>query len=245
MTAPILILGATGGMGAALARRLHGQGHALHLMARDTPRLGELAGELGVPASAVDATDPAALAAAIPAAAPALAGLVYAVGSIPLKPLARTAAEDFAAAWRLNALGAALALQAALPALKAGAAGGTPASVVLFSSIAAGQGFANHAAIAMAKGAVEALTRTAAAELAPAIRVNCIAPSLTETPLAAALTGNEAMAKAIAALHPLPRLGQPADMAATAAFLLSAEAGWLTGQVLHVDGGRSTLRVKG
>lgn len=245
MTDPILILGATGGIGAALARHLHAQGRALHLMARDTPRLPALAAELDQPWTGVDVMDADALAAAIAAAGPRLAGLVYAVGSIPLKPLARTSGEDFTLAWRLNALGAALALQAAQPALKAHGAGGAPAAVVFFSSIAADQGFANHAAIAMAKGAVAALTRTAAAELAPSIRVNCIAPSLTTTPLAAPLTANETMAKAIAALHPLPRLGEPADMAAAAAFLLSPQAGWITGQVLPVDGGRSTLRVKG
>jgi len=91
---------------------------------------------------------------------------------------------------------------------------------------------------------VTSVTRTAA-ELAPRLRVNCIAPSLTRTPLAAKLTGNEAMAKAIAALHPLPRLGEPDDAAALGAFLLGPESGWITGQVIGVDGGRSSLRVKG
>ena len=97
----------------------------------------------------------------------------------------------------------------------------------------------------MAKGAVEGLTRALAAEFAPKLRVNCIAPSLTRTPLAKTLTGNEQMAQAIAQLHALPRLGEAEDMAGLAAFLLSEEAGWMTGQIIGVDGGRSSLRTKG
>jgi NAD(P)-dependent dehydrogenase (short-subunit alcohol dehydrogenase family) len=119
------------------------------------------------------------------------------------------------------------------------------ASVVLFSSVAVAQGFAAHASIAMAKGAVEGLTRSLAAELAPKVRVNSIAPSLTRTPLALALTSNEALAKAVADTHALRRLGEAEDVAALAAFLLGPEAGWITGQVIGVDGGRSTLRTKG
>ena len=117
-------------------------------------------------------------------------------------------------------------------------------SVVLFSTVAVQQGFPNHSIIAAAKGAVEGLTRALAAELAPHVRVNAVAPSLTRTPLAAALTQNEPMAKAIAAMHALPRLGEPEDMAACAAFLLSPDSGWVTGQIIGVDGGRSTLRTK-
>ena len=138
--------------------------------------------------------------------------------------------------------GAAKAVQTALPALKA--AEGT-ASIVLFSSVAVGQGFASHASISMAKGAVEGLTRALSAELAPTIRVNCIAPSLTDTNLARLIAGNAAIAQGVAALHALPRLGLPQDMAAMAALLLSDDAGWITGQVIAVDGGRSRARTKG
>jgi len=116
---------------------------------------------------------------------------------------------------------------------------------VLFSSVAVAQGFSAHASIGMAKGAVEGLMLSLAAELAPKIRVNCIAPSLTRTPLAQALTSNEQMANAIAGLHAMQRLGEADDAAALAAFLLSSEASWITGQVIGVDGGRSSLRTKG
>jgi NAD(P)-dependent dehydrogenase (short-subunit alcohol dehydrogenase family) len=134
------------------------------------------------------------------------------------------------------------AVQAALPALKA--AEGT-AGILLFSTVAVAQGFTAHASVAMAKGAVEGLTVALAAELAPKIRVNAIAPSLTKTPLAKALTGNEQMAAAIAQMHAMQRLGEPDDIAALGALLLSAEAGWITGQIIGVDGGRSMLRTKG
>ena len=144
-----------------------------------------------------------------------------------------------AEAFALNTIGPAMAARAAAGALRQGS------GIVLFSTVAARQGFANHVAIAAAKGGVEALCLSLAAELAPRLRVNCIAPSLTRTPLAARLTGNEAMAKAIAALHPIQRLGEADDAAALAALLLSDEAGWIKGQVIGVAGGRSTLRTKG
>jgi NAD(P)-dependent dehydrogenase (short-subunit alcohol dehydrogenase family) len=132
-------------------------------------------------------------------------------------------------------------VQAALPALKSA----ENSSVVLFSSVAVAQGFASHASIAMAKGAVEGLTRALAAELAPRVRVNAVAPSLTRTPLAQSFTANDAMAQGIAQLHALQRLGEADDVAALADFLLSRDASWITGQVIAVDGGRSTVRTKG
>ena len=238
MTAPILVIGGTSGIGAALARSLAASGQALHVMARAGARLEAIGRELGCATTAVDVRDGDALAAAVGAAG-ALSGLAYCVGSIVLKPLAQVTAADMADAFALNTIAPAMAVKAAAANLAAGA------GIVLFSTVAARQGFANHVAIAAAKGGVEALTLSLAAELAPRLRVNCIAPSLTRTPLAARLTGNEAMAKAIAALHPIPRLGEPEDAAALAAFLLSPQAGWMTGQVIGVDGGRAALRTKG
>jgi NAD(P)-dependent dehydrogenase (short-subunit alcohol dehydrogenase family) len=237
----ILILGATGAVGAALARRVAARGLRPALVARDAGRLAALAaeipGSIAIPADVEDAT---ALRAAVAAAGTPLAGLAYCVGSIALKPLKRVTEADMLGAFRLNALGAMLSVQAAQDALAAG-----KGAVVLFSSIAARAGFTNHAAIAAAKGAVEGLTVALAAELAPSIRINCIAPSLTRSTMAAPLLANAQMAEAIAKQHPIPRLGEGEDAAALADFLLSDQAGWITGQIMAVDGGRSTLRSRG
>ena len=171
----------------------------------------------------------------------ALDGLVYAVGTINLRSFQRLTGVDFLNDFRVNAVGAALAVQASLAALKRSSG---VASVVLFSSVAAVQGFSLHASMGMAKGAVSGLTLSLAAELAPKVRVNAIAPSLTRTPLAQSLLSSEQMATAIAGLHALQRLGTAEDVASLTAFLLSEEADWMTGQIISVDGGRSTLRTK-
>jgi NAD(P)-dependent dehydrogenase (short-subunit alcohol dehydrogenase family) len=242
MTGTVVIFGGAGGIGEATARLLGQRGHALHLVGRDAARIAAAADSLGARHSVADVEDDAAFARVAGEIQGPVAGLVYAVGTITLKPLARFSAAEFARDARINAGGAALALQALLPAMKAYE--GT-ASVVLFSTVAVAQGFTAHASVAMAKGAVEGLTRALAAELAPKVRVNAIAPSLTKTPLAKALTGNESMAQAIAGMHAIPRLGEAEDSARLAAFLVSDDAGWITGQVIGVDGGRSTLRTKG
>ena len=241
MAGPVVVVGATGAIGSAIARRVAGRGEALHLVGRDAGRLGALAAELGASHAVADVLDEAALASAMQAAGPAIAGLAFCVGSIVMKPVKRATAADFVEAFRLNAVSAALAVAAGADALRASPGSG----VVLFSTVAVRSGFPNHAVISAAKGAVEGLTTALAAELAPHVRVNCIAPSLTRSGIAQPLTGNEAMAKAIAAQHPIPRLGEGDDAGALAAFLLSADAGWITGQVFAVDGGRSTLRTKG
>ena len=238
----VLIYGGSGGIGAALAQRLHTAGHTLHLVGRDSARLEATAAPLGATFTVGDVIDEDTFTRASRDAGDTLAGLVYAIGTLNLRSLQRLRSADYRRDFEINALGAALAIQAALPALKRAPDG---AAVLLFSSIAAQQGFALHSSIGMAKAAVAGLTLSLAAELAPAIRVNALAPSLTRTPLAAGLLASEATASAIAALHPLPRLGQADDMAAFGAFLLSPAAGWITGQVFGVDGGRSTLRTKG
>ena len=166
-------------------------------------------------------------------------GLAYCVGSITLKPFARIRPEEFVNDFQKQTVGAISAIQAALPAMKA--AGN--ASVVLFSTVAVQTGFPFHAMVASSKGAIEGLTRALAAELAPKIRVNAIAPSITQTPLAGALLNSPEKIEANANRHPLKKIGQPEDIAELAAFLLSEKSSWITGQIHHIDGGISNIKV--
>lgn len=168
-----------------------------------------------------------------------LDGLVYLPGTINLKPFRALKPTDFLHDFEVNVIGAIKVLQAALKALKAG----ENSSVVLFSTVAVAQGMPFHSSIATSKGAIEGLMRALAAELAPSIRVNAIAPSLTATPLASKLLSSPEKMDASAKRHPLQRLGKPEDIAAMAAFLLGKQSSWITGQVFGVDGGLSQLKV--
>jgi NAD(P)-dependent dehydrogenase (short-subunit alcohol dehydrogenase family) len=168
-----------------------------------------------------------------------LDGVVYCPGSINLKPFARIKPEDFTNDFNLQVGGLIKVLQATLPALKKS----EYASVVVFSTVAVQTGMPFHSQVSVSKGAIEGLTKALAAEFAPSIRVNCIAPSLTETPLAAQLLNTEEKKAAIALRHPLKKIGTAVDIANMAAFLLSEKASWITGQVMHVDGGMSTVKV--
>jgi 3-oxoacyl-[acyl-carrier protein] reductase len=168
-------------------------------------------------------------------------GAVYCPGTITLKSFRSLTPAEFRQDLEVNLLGAVRFLQACQPRLK-GIDGG-PASVVLFSTVAVGQGMPMHASVAAAKGAVEGLVRSLAAEWAPKVRVNAIAPALTDTPLASRLLSSPEKREAMAARYPLKRIGTAADAASLARFLLSSESGWMTGQVLGLDGGLSTLRV--
>jgi NAD(P)-dependent dehydrogenase (short-subunit alcohol dehydrogenase family) len=242
MTAPYIILGAHGGIGWRLTEMLADDGHEILATARDASTIDNLAGYSSVATASLDITDTDAVEQRLADAdqGEGFAGLAYCIGSIDLKPFKSTDDESYLHHYELNLLGAVRALRAAEKALKK-----AKGSVVLFSTIAVQQGFANHALISTAKGAVEGLTKALAAEWAPKVRVNCIAPSLTDTAIARPLTSSQQMADSIAAMHPIPRLGTPDDSAAMAKFLLTEDSGWITGQVLHVDGGRSTLRTKG
>lgn len=233
----LVIFGGSGAIGSQLAARAHARGTALHLVGRNEDRLKALSETYGARYSLCDVTQSEDLTTLSEAIEGPVSGLVYAVGSITLKPFARLSAEDYLHDYQLNALGAALSVQALLPALKAADA----ASVVLVSSVAARKGFVAHASISMAKAAIEGLTMALSAELAPHIRVNCVAPSLTKTPLAQPILRSEKMAEAIAHMHPLKRLGKPDDIASLIDFLVSADAGWITGQVFGVDGGRAAI----
>ena len=163
-------------------------------------------------------------------------GLAYCVGSIDLKPIKRVTESDLHQCMKLNLYSAIEAIKGFQDDLKK-----NHGSIVLFSSIAAQKGFTNHTIIASAKAAIEGLTVTLAAEFAPSIRVNCIAPSLTDSKISQSMLKSEVVAAALAKAHPLKRLGNGEDSASLAKFLLSDESSWMTGQIIGVDGGRSKL----
>lgn len=237
----VVIFGGSGGMGSAIASRLFDEGYQLHLVGRDVTKLREIADKYDADYTDGDVNESSLFDKVRDAAGEKVSGLVYAVGTMNLKSLQRLTVDEMLQDFKVNALGAAMAVQSLLPALKNNP---EPASILFFSSVAVQQGFKMHTSISMAKGAVSGLTLALAAELAPKVRVNAIAPSLTETPLTEGMLSNEKMVEAIANMHAIPRLGQPEDMAALAAFLISEKSAWITGQIFGVDGGRSTLRIK-
>ena len=164
--------------------------------------------------------------------------LAYCVGNISLKPFHRFTEEDYLQDYKTQVIGAVKVIQDILPRLKLSAS----SSIVLFSTVAVQTGFNFHSLISASKGAIEGLTKALAAELAPKIRVNCIAPSITQTPLVSSLLNTEEKITANGQRHPLGRIGQAEDVASLAAFLLSDSSSWITGQIIHVDGGISTLK---
>jgi NAD(P)-dependent dehydrogenase (short-subunit alcohol dehydrogenase family) len=231
--ASILIVGASSGIGAALAKQLIASGHQVY---------GTYHSKSAAPAQGFAGWQPLNVLDESPDVSflpDTLDGLVYCPGSVNLKPFARIKPEDFAADYQLQLVGAVKVIQACLPRLKNSALG----SIVLFSTVAVQTGFNFHSLVSSSKGAVEGLTKALAAELAPRIRVNCIAPSITDTPLAGALLNTEEKKEANAQRHPLKKIGRPEDVAHLAAFLVSDQSSWITGQVVHADGGMSSLKV--
>ncbi|MCX6140160.1 MAG: SDR family NAD(P)-dependent oxidoreductase [Candidatus Kapabacteria bacterium] len=168
-----------------------------------------------------------------------LSGLLYCPGTIDLKPFKRISPADFVADYNLQVVGAIKTIQAVLPKLQ----NSDNATITLFSTVAVQLGMPFHSMVAASKGAIEGLTRALAAEFAPKIRVNCIAPSLTDTPLATSLLNTDQKKDASAQRHPLKRVGTSEDIANMASFLLSEQASWISGQVMHVDGGMSSLKI--
>lgn len=236
-----VVFGATGGIGECLCHRLAGRGARLVLAARNGEKLRMLADELRATAHPLDATRIEDVEACVTAAVRdhgQLAGVANCVGSLLLKSAHVTSEEEWQSAIATN-------LTTAFAVVRAGArammnAGG---SIVLVSSAAARVGLANHEAIAAAKAGVIGLTLSAAATYAGrGVRVNCVAPGLVATPMTSRLTGNETSLKASTAMHPLGRIGEPADVAAAMEWLLSPEQSWITGQVLGIDGGLASVR---
>lgn len=224
-----LVIGGTKGIGLATVQSLVKQGHGVTVWARTITNIN------GARVIANDVTTSLDL----DGLPEDLDGVVYCPGSINLKPFHRLTADDFARDWQINVQGAVASLQAVMPLLKKSEG----ASVVLFSTVAVKLGMAFHASIASAKGAIEGLTKSLAAEWAPKIRVNAIAPSITLTPLAEKLLSNEEKIDAAAKRHPLQKIGSADEMAAMTTFLLSDDSRWITGQILHVDGGLSSIKI--
>lgn len=226
----VLIVGASSGIGAAIAQQLAEEGANIYSVSRTAPSVDCVKHyPLDVTDNTLDLDD-------LP---DTLDGLVYCPGSINLKPFRSLKIEAFESDLQVNYLGAIKVIKSALKALKRSEG---LSSIVLFSTVAVGTGMPFHASIAGAKGAVEGLTRSLAAEFAPRIRVNCIAPSLTNTPLAHQLLANDDKIEANRNRHPLKQIGQPIDLANAACFLLSDKSKWMTGQVLGIDGGMSSLK---
>jgi len=168
-----------------------------------------------------------------------LDGLIYCPGSINLRPFERIKPSDFVTDYELQVVGAIKVIQTLLPRLKRS----DNASILLFSTLAVQTGLPYHTQVSASKGAIEGLTKALAAEYAPKIRVNCIAPSLTDTPLAQSLLNTEQKREANALRHPLKRIGTTEDIANLAEFLISDKSTWITGQIHHIDGGLSVLKV--
>ncbi len=235
MSEKYLIFGATGSVGSSLAEQLKNSGNDIHLVARNENEVKTIAEKLGCSYTVADVLEDGFIE-KVKSDVNEIKGIAYCVGSIDLKPLRMVTEEDMNKCMKLNLYSAIEAIKGFQESLKK-----NKGSVVLFSTVAAQRGFTNHTIIASAKAAVEGLTVTLAAEFAPHIRVNCIAPSLSKSKIAEPMLKNPAIAEGIAKAHPLKRLGEGKDSAALAKFLITEESSWITGQIIAVDGGRSKL----
>lgn len=230
MSKKYLVVGGTSGIGNQIVRQLVSLGYEVIVASRESNNIEDLN---NVSFQNIDVTETFEL--DLPEK---LDGLVYCPGSINLKPFHRIKTEEFLDELQLNTLGATKVIQQTLSALKKS----ENASIVMFSTVAVQTGLTFHTSVAMAKGALEGFGRALASELAPKIRVNLVAPSLTETPLASNLLSSEEKRKANAERHPLKKIGLATDIANAAVFLLTEKSSWITGQVLHVDGGMGRLK---
>jgi NAD(P)-dependent dehydrogenase (short-subunit alcohol dehydrogenase family) len=235
MSEKYLIFGATGSVGSSLAEQLKNSGNDIHLVARNEGEVKMIADKLGCSYTVADVLEDGFIE-KVKSDINEIKGIAYCVGSIDLKPLRMVTEADMNKCMKLNLYSAIEVIKGYQESLKK-----NKGSVVLFSTVAAQRGFTNHTIIASAKAAVEGLAVTLAAEFAPNIRVNCIAPSLSKSKIAEPMLKNPAIAEGIAKAHPLKRLGEGKDSAALAKFLITEESSWITGQIIAVDGGRSKL----
>ena len=235
MSEKYLIVGATGSIGSNLAEQLYASGKEIHLVGRDENSTKSLSEKLNSSYSIADVLEDGFVD-KIKSNIKDIKGIAYCVGSIDLKPIRMASESDFNKCMKLNLYSAVEVIKGYQDSLKK-----NKGSIVLFSTVAAQRGFTNHAIIASTKAAVEGLTVSLAAEFAPNIRVNCIAPSLTNSKIAEPMLKNKALADGIAKAHPLKRLGEGKDSASLAKFLITDDSSWVTGQIIAVDGGRSKL----
>jgi len=214
---------------------LHSSNHDIHIVGRNEEEIKSLSEKLECSYSVADVLENNFID-KIKSEINEIKGIAYCVGSIDLKPLRMVSENDFQKCMKLNLYSAVEAIKVYQDSLKK-----NKGSIILFSTVAVKRGFTNHAIIASTKAAVEGLTISLAAEFAPNIRVNCIAPSLTNSKIAQPLLKNAIMAEGIAKAHPMKRIGEGKDVAAMAKFLLTEESSWITGQIIGVDGGRSSI----
>ena len=237
MSGKYLIFGATGSIGSNLAKLMVGKNHDVQLIGRDENGLNALSSELNCKYSVVDVLDEQSVKnLKSELEGQEIAGIAYCVGSIDLKPVRAVKKDDFMKCFDLNFFPIVETIKNFQDNLKK-----NKGSIVMFSTVAVQRGFTNHSIIASVKGAIEGLTVSLAAEFAPNIRVNCIAPSLTKSKIADPILKNKLIAEGVAKAHPMKRVGEGKDAAAMAQFLLSEDSSWITGQIIGVDGGRSKL----
>lgn len=226
-----VVVGGSSGIGKSLTQKLQLSGHNVFA----TFKSNKPPESSGVQYSFLDVADEKLSIENLPEN---IDGVVYCPGTINLKPFNRLKPNSFIEDFEIQVLGAVKTLQYLFPYLKKSEL----ASVVLFSTVAVQQGFNFHSQVAVSKGAIEGLTRSLAAEWAPHIRVNAIAPSLTKTNLSQKLINTDEKIENNAERHPMKRIGKPEDIADLAEFLLSPSSSWITGQVISVDGGMSTIK---
>ena len=236
----IVILGGSGSIGSSIAREIIENGYEPYIIGRNYSSLSKLANEINCKFDVADVTKTDELKKSLEKCGDNVFGLAYCVGSITLKSLNTAHENDYIDSFKVNTLGAIISSQILMKALIK-----NNGSILFFSTIAVKQGFTNHSIVSTAKGGIEALTLSLAAELSPNVKVNCIAPSITESQMSKSLISNENIKRAIELLHPIPKIGQAGDHSKLSSFLLSEANSWITGQVFHIDGGRSTLRKRG